>query len=165
MPHFHFAGFAAALIRRGVPGLRRPGGPFAAPCVPLGTLVVLVGYFIGDWAELAGARRLTAGMWTVGLLTWRLGQAEGAGPDDAAPAALRRRRPGAAMLLALELGARRGDRAPPPHPDLDGRHHGLGNALGFALCSLLAWRRIHLHDAARTEARTAVHTHTEGRTA
>jgi hypothetical protein len=27
--------------------------------------------------------------------------------------------------------------------------HGLGNALGFALCSVLAWRRI--HDTRRTE--------------
>ncbi len=78
VPHFHFAGFAAALVAGLVCRVDDgPAGRFAALSVPLGTLLVLVGYFIGEWAELAGAVVLTAGMWTVGLLTWRLGQAEG----------------------------------------------------------------------------------------
>ncbi len=55
MPHFHFAGFAAALIAGLVCGVSDgPAGRFAALSVPLGTLLVLVGYFNGDWAELAG---------------------------------------------------------------------------------------------------------------
>ncbi len=53
MPHFHFAGFAAALIAGLVCRVSDgPAGRFAALSVPLGTLLVLAGYFIGDWAEL-----------------------------------------------------------------------------------------------------------------
>ncbi|MGW3659343.1 YndJ family transporter [Streptomyces sp. NPDC005151] len=56
VPHFHFAGFAAALVSGLVCRVTdSPGGRFAALSVPLGTLLVLAGYFIGDWAELAGA--------------------------------------------------------------------------------------------------------------
>ncbi len=43
--------------------------------------------------------------------------------------------------------------------------HGLGNALGFALCSLLAWRRLRTSTPARTEALAGPRTLTEGRTA
>ncbi|OKI55148.1 hypothetical protein AMK17_18805 [Streptomyces sp. CB00072] len=57
--------------------------------------------------ELAGALVLTAGMWTVGLLTW--------------------------------MAATRGP----------------GNALGFALCSLPAWRRIRAEAPEPTGGRTA----------
>lgn len=57
--------------------------------------------------ELAGALVLTAGMWTVGLLTW---------------------------MVATR---------------------GPGNALGFALCSLLAWRRIRTEAPDTTGGRTA----------
>nr|MDT0523705.1 YndJ family protein [Streptomyces sp. DSM 41633] len=65
VPHFHFAGFAAALVAGLVCRVSESrAGRFAALSVPLGTLLVLVGYFIGDWAELAGAVVLTAGMWT-----------------------------------------------------------------------------------------------------
>lgn len=72
VPHFHFAGFAAALVSGLVCRTADSrAGRFAALSVPLGTLLVLIGYFIGDRAELAGAVVLTAGMWTVALLTWR----------------------------------------------------------------------------------------------
>lgn len=166
VPHFHFAGFAAALIAGLVCRVcDGPAGRFAALSVPLGTLLVLVGYFIGDWAELTGAVVLTAGMWTVGLLTWQMGHEEGRDRTTrllllASAAVLV-----ATMLLALSWAL--GEATGLPHPTLTwmAATHGLGNALGFALCSLLAWRRVHTHDAARTETRTAVHTHTEGRTA
>lgn len=72
MPHFHFAGFAASLVAGLVcRAADAPTGRFAALSVPLGTLLVLAGYFADDWAELAGALVLTAGMWAVALLTWR----------------------------------------------------------------------------------------------
>ncbi|MGW4361281.1 YndJ family protein [Streptomyces californicus] len=166
VPHFHFAGFAAALIAGLVCRVSDgPAGRFAALSVPLGTLLVLAGYFIGDWAELVGAVVLTAGMWTVGLLTWRLGRAAGRDRTTrylllASAAVLV-----ATMLLALSWAV--GEATGLPHPSLTwmAATHGLGNALGFALCSLLAWRRLHTRTPARTEALAGPRTLTEGRTA
>ncbi|WP_432075320.1 YndJ family protein [Streptomyces wuyuanensis] len=151
VPHFHFAGFAAALVAGLV--CRSAGGPtgrFAAVSVPAGTLLVLAGYFTGDWAELAGAVVLTAGMWAVALLTWRdvrTGRAERLirklfGVSAAVLVAT--------MLLALSWAL--GEATGLPHPGVTwmAATHGLGNALGFALCSLLAWLRLE-----ETPARTA----------
>ncbi|GAA2792813.1 hypothetical protein GCM10020219_074940 [Nonomuraea dietziae] len=45
--HFHFAGFAAALVA-GLVGRQARSGA-AALTVPAGTLLVLGGYFVGDW--------------------------------------------------------------------------------------------------------------------
>lgn len=156
VPHFHFAGFAAALIAGLVCRVSDgPAGRFAALSVPLGTLLVLVGYFIGDWAELGGALVLTAGMWTVGLLTWRMGRTDGRDRTTrllllASAAVLV-----ATMLLALSWAL--GEATGLPHPTLTwmAATHGLGNALGFALCSLLAWRRIRTEEPDRTGGRTA----------
>ncbi|WP_432148489.1 YndJ family protein [Streptomyces sp. bgisy029] len=154
VPHFHFAGFAAALVAGLVCRVDEgPAGRFAALSVPLGTLLVLVGYFIGDRAELAGAVVLTAGMWTVGLLTWRLGREEGRDRTTrllllSSAAVLV-----ATMLLALSWAV--GEATGLPHPTLTwmAATHGLGNALGFALCSLLAWQRI--RTTTHPESRTA----------
>ncbi|MBT2450531.1 YndJ family protein [Streptomyces sp. ISL-43] len=159
VPHFHFAGFAAALVaglvcRACPPGAGAPGtsGPaasaalarWAAYSVPAGTLLVLLGYFVDDWAELAGAVTLTGGMWAVALLTWR----------DVRPAVRDRDRVTAALLatsaavlvatMLLALWWALGEATGIAHPTLTwmAATHGLGNALGFALCSLLAWRRL-----------------------
>ncbi|MFD6935357.1 YndJ family protein [Streptomyces goshikiensis] len=156
VPHFHFAGFTAALVaglvcRAGAtaPAIAPATAPgsatlsrWAAYSVPGGTLLVLLGYFVDDWAELAGAVVLTTGMWAVALLTWR----------DIRPGA-RDRTTGAllgtsaavlvaTMLLALWWAA--GEATGITHPTLTwmAATHGLGNALGFALCSVLAWRRL-----------------------
>ncbi|MFG2412747.1 YndJ family protein [Streptomyces goshikiensis] len=152
VPHFHFAGFTAALVAGLVcrAGATAPGAApgtatlsrWAAYSVPGGTLLVLLGYFVDDWAELAGAVVLTTGMWAVALLTWR----------DIRPGA-RDRTTGAllgtsaavlvaTMLLALWWAA--GEATGITHPTLTwmAATHGLGNALGFALCSVLAWRRL-----------------------
>ncbi|WP_031078701.1 YndJ family protein [Streptomyces sp. NRRL S-118] len=146
VPHFHFAGFAAALVAglvcRAADG---PGGRFAALSVPLGTLLVLFGYFLDDWAELAGALVLTAGMWAVALLTWRDVRGTRAAADDRLTRTLLAVSAGvlvATMLLALSWAL--GEATGLPHPDLTwmAATHGLGNALGFALCSVLAWRRL-----------------------
>ncbi|ATW51815.1 YndJ family protein [Streptomyces peucetius] len=143
VPHFHFAGFAAALVAGLVCG--RAAGPlarFAALSVPVGTLTVLGGYFVDDWAELAGALVLTAGMWAVALVTWH--DIRGAERDRSTRALLAVSAIVlvATMLLALSWAV--GEAADLPHPDLTwmAATHGLGNALGFALCSVLAWRRI-----------------------
>ncbi|MFE7776827.1 YndJ family protein [Streptomyces sp. NPDC057445] len=143
VPHFHFAGFAAALVAglvsRASDG---PAGRFAALSVPSGTLLVLAGYFVNDVAELAGALVLTAGMWVVALLTWRhirtaTGERLGRALLAVSAAVLV-----ATMLLALSWAV--GEATGLPHPNLAwmAATHGLGNALGFALCSVLAWQRL-----------------------
>ncbi|MCH0539726.1 YndJ family protein [Streptomyces sp. MUM 203J] len=149
VPHFHFAGFAAALVAGLVRGAApdRPASAFAGLSVPLGTLLVLLGYFVDDWAELAGAVVLTAGMWAVALVTWQDVRARDVG-DRVGRALL-----GisatvlvATMLLALSWAL--GEATGLPHPNLAwmAATHGLANALGFALCSLLAWRRLRTED-------------------
>ncbi|MFB7473108.1 YndJ family protein [Kitasatospora sp. NPDC056184] len=154
VPHFHYAGFTAALVAglvcRAVPD--RPAGRWAALSVPTGTLLVLGGYFVGDWAELAGAAVLTAGMWLVGLLTWRDLRVRGGTGGDGGGG---RRWPDTRVLLGvsaavlavtmlLALWWALGEASGLPHPTLGwmAATHGVGNALGFALCSLLAWRRL-----------------------
>ncbi|MFJ1589190.1 YndJ family protein [Kitasatospora albolonga] len=154
VPHFHFAGFAAALVAGLVCRVSESrAGRFAALSVPLGTLLVLVGYFIGDWAELAGAVVLTAGMWTVGLLTWRLGRERGRDRTTRLLLLTSAAVLVATMLLALSWAV--GEATGLPHPTLTwmAATHGLGNALGFALCSLLAWQRI--RDRHPSESRAA----------
>ncbi|MCX5010445.1 YndJ family protein [Streptomyces sp. NBC_00555] len=144
VPHFHFAGFTAALVaglvcRAAAPG---PGARWAAYSVPAGTLLVLLGYFVDDWAELAGAVVLTGGMWAVALATWR--EIRPAAGDRTTRALLATSAVVlvATMLLALWWAA--GEATGITHPTLTwmAATHGLGNALGFALCSVLAWRRL-----------------------
>ncbi|OEJ34645.1 YndJ family protein [Streptomyces subrutilus] len=144
VPHFHFAGFTAALVaglvcRAAAPG---PGARWAAYSVPAGTLLVLLGYFVDDWAELAGAVVLTGGMWAVALTTWREIRPAGRDRTTRALLAVSAAVLVATMLLALWWAA--GEATGIPHPTLTwmAATHGLGNALGFALCSLLAWRRL-----------------------
>ncbi|MFE6711926.1 YndJ family protein [Streptomyces sp. NPDC057695] len=143
VPHFHFAGFAAALVA----GLlcRASDGPtarFAALSVPAGTLLVLLGYFVDDWAELLGAVVLTAGMTAVAVLTLRERRAWAADPVTRGLLAVSALVLFATMLLALSWAL--GEATGLPHLDLTwtAATHGLGNALGFAVCALLAHRRL-----------------------
>ncbi|MFI7179392.1 YndJ family protein [Streptomyces spororaveus] len=148
VPHFHFAGFTAALVAglvcRAVGGRAGTGrlARWAAYSVPAGTLLVLLGYFVDDWAELLGAVVLTGGMWAVALLTWREIRPSGADRTARALLATSAAVLVATMLLALWWAA--GEATGIPHPTLTwmAATHGLGNALGFALCSVLAWRRL-----------------------
>ncbi|MFH8473905.1 YndJ family protein [Streptomyces sp. NPDC018000] len=146
VPHFHYAGFAAALVSGLVCRIAdSAAGRFAALSVPLGTLLVLIGYFIGDWAELAGAVVLTAGMWTVALLTWR--SIRDGQRDPITRLLLATSSAVLAVTMVLALSWALGEAAGLPHPTLTWMTatHGLGNALGFALCSMLAWRRLQNH--------------------
>ncbi|MET9624582.1 YndJ family protein [Streptomyces sp. NPDC006464] len=143
VPHFHYAGFAAALVAGLV--CRTADGPaarFAALSVPVGTLLVLLGYFVDDWAELVGALVLTAGMWAVALATWRDVRAHT--PDPVARALLAVSAAVLAATMVLALSWALGEATGLPHPSLTwmAATHGLGNALGFALCSVLAWHRL-----------------------
>ncbi|MET9610210.1 YndJ family protein [Streptomyces sp. NPDC006512] len=144
VPHFHYAGFTAALIA----GLvcrasdAQPWARWAAYSVPAGTLFVLLGYFVSDWAELLGAVVLTAGMWAVALVTWREVRTAARDRVTGALLAVSAAVLVATMLLALWWAV--GQATGIAHPTLTwmAATHGLGNALGFALCSLLAWRRL-----------------------
>lgn len=144
VPHFHFAGFAAALVAGLVRAAAadRPAAAFAALSVPLGTLLVLLGYFVDDWAELAGAVVLTAGMWAVAFVTWQDVRVRSRDRLTRALLGVSATVLVATMLLALSWAL--GEATGLPHPNLAwmAATHGLANALGFALCSVLAWRRL-----------------------
>ncbi|MGV9310317.1 YndJ family protein [Nonomuraea sp. NPDC004354] len=129
--HFHFAGFAAALVA-GLVG-RAAGSRVAALTVPAGTLLVLGGYFISDWVELAGSAVLTAGMWWVGWLAWR--RFRGLFLLSGAVLAV-------TMMLAMAWAL--GQATGLPHPSIEVMiaTHGVGNAFGFALCAVAALRRL-----------------------
>jgi hypothetical protein len=142
--HFHFAGFAAALIAALVctSAIDDTRARLAALCVPVGIGLVFLGFFVGDVVELAGAVVLTAGMWLVAWVTWR--QVLPATPDRltrwllAVSAVIL----AGTMLLALDWAL--GHVVDVPYLPLEWMiaTHGVANALGFALCGLLAWRRL-----------------------
>lgn len=147
VPHLHYAGFVAALVAglvsRSLAQYPAGRGPAvaAALTVPVGTVTVLVGYFLGDWAELVGAVVLTCGLWWTGWLVWnriRPRVARPAGRLLAVSAAVLV----ATMLLATWWAV--GEAADLPHPTLGWMvgTHGVANALGFALCAVLAWRSL-----------------------
>ncbi|MFF2079515.1 YndJ family protein [Kitasatospora sp. NPDC058162] len=152
VPHFHYAGFTAALVAGLVCRASAPGSA-AARCaalsVPAGTLLVLAGYFLGNWWQFAGAVVLSTGMWLVGLVSWRELRPRAADPVTARLLAVSSAVLALTMLLALWWAL--GRAAGLPHPTLAwmAATHGLGNALGFALCALLAWRRITTTEDAR----------------
>jgi YndJ-like protein len=139
--HFHYAGFAAALVAGLVCRLDGdgPAGRLAAVSVPAGIAVVFAGFFTSEWVELAGAAVLTAGMWLVGWLTWRQARTGAAARGLLAVSALTL---AATMLLALDWAL--GQAAGLPHLPISWMiaTHGLANALGFALCALVAWQRM-----------------------
>ncbi|MFD0078637.1 YndJ family protein [Streptomyces sp. NPDC127166] len=143
VPHFHFAGFAAALVAGLVS--RTSDGPaarLAALSVPAGTLLVLLGYFVDDWAELAGAAVLTTGMAAVSVLTLRERRELATDRLTRGLLAVSALVLVATMLLALSWAL--GEATGLPHLSLTwtAATHGLGNALGFAVCALLARRRL-----------------------
>ena len=114
----------------------------AALSVPAGTLLVLAGYFLGNWWQFAGAVVLSAGMWLVGLISWCELRPRTA--DRATARLLAASSAVLALTMLLALWWALGRAAGLPHPTLTwmAATHGLGNALGFALCAVLAWRRI-----------------------
>lgn len=142
--HFHYAGFAAALVA-GLTASRAPSvsSSIAAVTVPVGIGLVFLGYFAGDEVELAGAVVLTAGMWLLGWAVWRDVAASARGRLTRALFGVSAAVLAATMLLALSWAAGHVWDAV-PHLSLTwmAATHGLANALGFALCGLLAWRRV-----------------------
>jgi predicted permease len=101
---------------------------------------VLLGFFLGDAVELAGAAVLTAGMWLVGWNLWRRSR-----ETDRTTATLLVVSASVlvvTMLLALSWAL--GHVVATPYLPLEWMvaTHGLANAVGFGLCGLLAWRRL-----------------------
>ena len=140
--HFHFAGFAAALLA-GLTAAAVPGrwSALGAVAVPLGTAVVAVGHFTGRWTELAGAVVLLAGLLAT---SWSAGRhAVRALPDRVARILLRTAAlvTPVSMLLAVHFAL--GRAAGLPHLSIPetAATHGVLNALGVGLCGLLAWHR------------------------
>jgi hypothetical protein len=113
----------------------------AALTVPAGTLLVLLGYFTTEAVELAGALVLTAGMWTVGWLTWRY--ARTAAPDRLTAALLGCSAVVLVASMALAVSWALGEATGLPHPSLTwmAATHGVANALGFAVCAMVGRRR------------------------
>ncbi|GEK22563.1 YndJ family transporter [Cellulomonas xylanilytica] len=137
VPHMLFAGFGACLVVGLVAQTTAtPLTRVAGVAVPPGVLLVLAGYFVSDAAELVGAVVLTAGLWcaaaaTVGLVgsrTARLLLRVGAVTIAVS------------MLLALWWAV--GEATGLAHPSLSWMAvtHGVANAVGFVLCSLLGLR-------------------------
>jgi hypothetical protein len=156
--HFHFAGFAAALVA-GLQSQIRPG-PWAAAAaltVPAGTLIVLIGYFTGEFVELAGALVLTAGMWTTGWLIWRYARTEARDRLTATLLGTSAVVLAASMVLAVTWAL--GEATGTPHPSLTwmAATHGVANALGFAVCGLAGWRRTGRHLSVRGRSRHQMH--------
>ncbi|WP_264029879.1 YndJ family protein [Cellulosimicrobium sp. SH8] len=183
VPHMLYAGFGAALVAGTVARLAVADrlAVVGAWGVPVGTVLVLVGYFVGDVAELVGAGVLTLALWATAAAAVRslarpTGPARlvgGAGPDDAHPAegahpagsvgtgsAAGARAllgtgavvVGLSMLLALWWAA--GEALGFAHPSLDvmAATHGVANALGFVLCTFLGLRVLAARPTASGEA-------------
>jgi len=141
--HFHFAGFAAALIAALV--CRWRGGwlaTAAALTVPAGTVVVFAGFFTSWWVQFAGAAILTTGMWLTGWITWR--EIRPAAPDWLTRALLGVSALVLTLTMALALDWSLGHAAGLPHLSLTWMvaTHGVANAAGFAVCGLAAWYRL-----------------------
>jgi hypothetical protein len=142
--HFHFAGFAAALIAGlAASTVRSVLSEIAALTVPAGIALVFLGYFTSDEVELLGAAVLTAGMWMLGWVVWRRVRPASTSPvtrflfGTSAVVLV------ATMVLALSWAAGNVWDAV-PHLSLTwmAATHGVTNALGFAVCGMLAWRRL-----------------------
>jgi hypothetical protein len=146
VPHMLFAGFAAALVagltaalatqEGGAGAARRLASRLGAAGVPLGTVLVLVGYFVGDAAELVGALTLTLALWCT---SWAaLGVKAGRGARALlATGALT---VVGSMMLAVWWAF--GEATGTPHPGIGtmAATHGVANALGFVLCTMLGLR-------------------------
>jgi hypothetical protein len=142
--HFLVAGFVAALVAGLVCRSAGDGAAarLAALAVPLGTVVVLAGFFAGEWVELAGALVLTAGMWLVAWLTWR--QVRPRAADRVVRALLGTGAVTLVASMALAVSWALGEAAGVPHLSLGwmAATHGLANGVLFGACAVLAWRRL-----------------------
>ncbi|MGY0235180.1 YndJ family transporter [Longispora urticae] len=132
LPQLHFAGFAAALVAGLVQRTDQDStaARIAALTVPIGAETILIGYFVGGHLELVGALALTVGMWLVGWMLWR----------DGFLFRLSSLALAATVVLALVWAVGEAFGAPTVGLAWMTVAHGIANALGLALCGLLASR-------------------------
>ena len=142
--HFHFAGFAAALIA-GLVYTAAPGVLSALPpvAVPFGIAVVFAGYFTTDAVEFGGTVILTAGMWLTAWLIWQRVRPQAASRFTRLLFGISAGALVVTMLLALNWAAGEVWDAV-PHLSLDAMAatYGIVNAVFFALVGVIAWRRV-----------------------
>lgn len=145
--HFHYAGFAAALIAALTASTSRTAGvsmvaDVGALTVPAGIAIVFAGYFAGDAVEFLGAAVLTVGMLLVAWVLWHDVRPRSADPTTRLLFAISAGAVVVAMVPALSWAAGHVWDAV-PHLSLTAMAatHGVLNAIGFAGCGLLAWRR------------------------
>ena len=137
VPHMLFAGFGACLVVGLVAKADvSRASQTAAVAAPTGVLLVLAGYFVSDAAELVGAMVLTIGLWCAAAATTTLVGSRAAGlllRVGAVTVVV-------SMLLALWWAV--GEATDLVHPSLSWMAvtHGVANALGFVLCTLLGLR-------------------------
>lgn len=137
--HFHYAGFAVAMLA-GLVLVRTTGrtAVVGAAAVPAGTALVALGYFVGSALELAGALVLAIGLLAVSLaiVTSVLP------PRGSSRVLLLVAAAVTPFTMALALWWAVGQLTGPPHPDVAvmAATHGVANALGVGLCGLLGWR-------------------------
>lgn len=140
--HFHFAGFAAALLA-GLTAAALPGRASAlgAVAVPLGTAIVAIGHFTGRWTELGGALVLTVGLLATSWVAAR--RVVPTLPDRTARLLLRTASWATPVTMLLALHFALGRAAGLPHLSIPetAATHGVLNALGVGVCGVLGWHR------------------------
>lgn len=143
VPHMLYAGFGAALVAGAVARLAAADRLAVAGAwgVPAGTALVLLGYFVGDAAELVGAVVLTLALWATAAAVVRSAVRPGGHPA-AARALLVTSAVVVSLAMVLALWWAAGEALGFAHPGLDlmAATHGVANALGFVLCALLGLR-------------------------
>lgn len=139
--HFHYAGFAAALIA-GLTRLMVPSRWSVLPAlgVPAGIATVFLGYFSVAEVELAGTALLTVALWVGGWLIWRYVRPQAGRRRTRVLFTVSAASLAATMVLAVSWAAGLVWDVPRLSLSWMAATHGLVNAVGFAGCGLLAWR-------------------------
>ncbi|HET7720302.1 MAG TPA: YndJ family transporter, partial [Acidimicrobiales bacterium] len=142
--HFHFAGFAAALLAARTYEVAARVTPRWATAGTLLTIasppVVAIGFTTGSApAQIGGALLLSIGVWIVAALTLAAVLPLTAGAGAKALLATSALSVGAPMVLAVFWAAGQHYDVPALDVPAMARIHGTLNAFGFSLAGLLGW--------------------------
>ena len=142
--HFHFAGFAAALLAARTHEVASQVTPRWATAGTLLTIasppIVALGFTTGSApAQIGGALLLSIGVWIVAALTLAAVMPLTAGAGAKALLAISALSVGAPMVLAVFWAAGQHYDVPALDVPAMARIHGTLNAFGFSLAGLLGW--------------------------
>jgi hypothetical protein len=142
--HFHFAGFAAALLAARTHDVASQVTPRWASAGTLLTIasppIVALGFTTGSApAQIGGAMLLSIGVWIVAALTLAAVMPLTAGAGARALLAVSALSVGAPMVLAVFWAAGQHYDVPALDVPAMARVHGTLNAFGFSLAGLLGW--------------------------